>query len=120
MSRIILTRSIGIVLTGTVLALSMWGCGGANPWETVYPATGVLTFNGKPLADAEIALIPVDATAPPTVRPRARSTSDGAFAVWTYEQGDGAPAGQYKATVIHHEVVVTNGAVGAKPSRIPR
>ncbi|MBL8851135.1 MAG: hypothetical protein JNG89_15755, partial [Planctomycetaceae bacterium] len=53
-------------------------------------------------------------------RPRARSTSDGAFAVWTYEQGDGAPAGQYKATVIHHEVVVTNGAVGAKPSRIPR
>jgi hypothetical protein len=47
-------------------------------------------------------------------------TADGAFAVWTYEHGDGAPAGQYKATVIHHEVVVTNGAVGAKPSKLPR
>jgi hypothetical protein len=56
-------RAAGSLLSG-VFTLSLFGCGGSNPWETVYPATGVLTFKGKPLADAEISLFPVDATAP--------------------------------------------------------
>jgi len=105
---------------GLLFVVAASGCGIRNPWETVYPASGKVTFKGKPVANAEIALFPEDSAAPDTVRPRAKTTDDGAFAVWTYERGDGAPAGRYKATIVHHEVVVTNGAVGAKPNNLPK
>jgi hypothetical protein len=107
-------------VSGLLLSLAVSGCGSANPWETVYPATGKVTFKGKPVVDAEIALFPEDGSAPETVRPRAKTAGDGAFAVWTYERGDGAPAGRYKATIVHHEVVVSNGAMGVKPNSLPR
>ena len=114
--------STAAIVGGAVFAfvLPLAGCSEQNPWETVYPATGQVTFRGQPVANAEIALFPEDSTAPETVRPRARSTADGEFAVWTYERGDGAPAGRYKATVVQHDVVVTNGAVGTRPNKLPR
>lgn len=109
-----------VVFGGLVLMLAASGCGSSNPWETVYPASGKVVFKGQPVVDAEIALFPEDSGAPETVRPRAKSTGDGGFAVWTYERGDGAPAGRYKATIVHHEVVVSNGAMGVKPNSLPR
>lgn len=120
MLRAIIKRSTGRAILGVVLTLSLWGCGGSNPWETVYPAGGTVVYNGKPVADAEIALFPEDPAAPVTVRPRAKSAPNGTFALWTYDFADGAPAGRYKATVVRHEVVVSNGAVGAKPNDLPK
>ncbi|MBX3439216.1 MAG: hypothetical protein KF861_17125 [Planctomycetaceae bacterium] len=116
------SSSAAAALCGSFLTLMMAGCGGSAPppWETVYPATGVVTYRGKPVANADIVLFPQDETFPDTVRPRAKSTEDGTFSVWTWQRGDGAPAGNYKATIVHNEIVISNGAMGAKPNDLPR
>lgn len=104
-----------------LLMVTLCGCGKAkSPWETVYPAKGKVTFKGKAVPNAELAFFPQDISVPAMVRPRATSAEDGTFTVWTYEKGDGAPAGSYKVTVIHSEVVVGNGTVGAKPNDLPK
>jgi hypothetical protein len=74
------------------------GCGGTDPWDIVYPAKGSVTYKGEPLAGAMIMLYPVDESAPSTVRPSTTSKDDGTFEV-------GAPAGEYKAVVLHFPVV---------------
>lgn len=88
-------------------------------WEETHKATGVVKFKGKPVVDAELAFYPEDTTAPESVRPRAKTTEGGKFEVWTYQQGDGIPAGNYKVTVVHNEVAVSKGTIVAKPNSLP-
>lgn len=116
------SRNSVIVLCGFLMTLGLTGCGGSNsaPWETVYPVAGTVTYQGKPVANADVMLFPQDDSFPATVRPRAKSGADGTFQVWTWQRGDGAPAGSYKVTVVHHEIVVSNGAMGAKPNDLPK
>jgi hypothetical protein len=63
----------------------------------VYPVTGSLLVGGQPAAGATIVLHPQDPSL--SARPRATVEPDGSIIVTTYEPGDGAPAGEYKATV---------------------
>lgn len=108
------------LLGGLLLASSAWGCGNQKAsWETVYPAKGVLTYRGKPVPNAEIALFPVDESFPDVVRPRAKTTDKGEFVVWTYQPGDGAPAGDYKATVVRNQVVEIRNVAVTKPNDLP-
>jgi hypothetical protein len=87
--------------TAVVLsAVGMAGCGdGRLP---VYPVSGTVTLDGKPLAKAEIWLVPKGETAlkaEPVIRPYAVADSDGNFAPSTYLTSDGAPAGEYGVMV---------------------
>lgn len=108
------------LLFGVVLASTLSGCSkGKAPWETAFPVSGVLTFKGRPVANADIALFPEDGSFPSTVRPKAKSAADGKFVVWTYAEGDGAPAGSYKVTVVHQEVGVSKDTIVAKPNDLP-
>jgi len=103
-----------------MLTTFMGGCfSSAQSWETTHPAVGVITFKGRPVSNAEISFFPVDESFPDTVRPKAKSTEDGKFVVWTYAQGDGAPSGVYKVTAVHHEVAVSKGTIVAKPNDLP-
>ncbi|MGE5191630.1 MAG: BON domain-containing protein [Deltaproteobacteria bacterium] len=63
----------------------------------VYPLTGKLLVDGQPAAGAAIVLHPQDPSL--SARPRATVQEDGSIVVTTYEPGDGAPAGEYKATI---------------------
>lgn len=109
-----------VFLSGLLIAISSGGCGKQKkPWDKAYPAKGSLTFQGKPVADAEIALFPEDTAFPETVRPKAKTNENGEFVVWTYQAGDGAPAGKYKATVVHHRVDVVNDVVVTRPNDLP-
>ncbi|MBL8819849.1 MAG: hypothetical protein JNL58_27740 [Planctomyces sp.] len=111
--RIILFCSVAILAT-------VCGCGKSpEPWEIVHPARGTVTYKGKPIAGAELSFFPQDSTYPDSVRPRAKSADDGSFVVWTYAEGDGAPAGKYKVTIVHHEVSISKEAVVAKPNDLP-
>lgn len=108
---------LGVAL---LLCPAFCGCGAKKtPWETVYPAKGSVTINGKPVADADISLFPEDNTYPESVRPRAKSGEDGTFTIWTYEKDDGAPAGRYKVTIVHNEVSISQGAVVTRPNDLP-
>jgi hypothetical protein len=106
---------------GFALALLAAGCGKAppKPWEKVVPAKGVVKYKGKPLGGAMITLIPKDSTFPDSVRPSATSKEDGSFELGTYSQSDGAPAGAYKALVLHFPVVGPKDNPSPGPNDLP-
>ena len=86
------TSGLPIVLSCLMFAVGLTGCGEAvKPWEIVVPASGKITFEGKPVEGAELTLTPVSAEVPATVRPSANSVADGSFTLGTY--GTGAPGG---------------------------
>lgn len=90
------------------------GCGKAKqPWEKIYPAKGVVSFKGKPIAGAMITLIPQDDDYPETVRPTATSKEDGSFEL-------GAPVGDYKALVLHYPVVGPKENPSPGPNDLPK
>ncbi len=113
-------------LRGTAISLGLLalavasGCGQSQPWETAYPTKGVVTHKGKPVKDAEIRFFPVDEKYPESVRPWARSNENGEFVVSTYGRDDGAPGGEYKVTVVHHEIVVSGESMTTRPNDLPK
>jgi hypothetical protein len=77
--------------------LSSCGKGGRKP---VYPVRGkVLDRNNKPAAGALIVFHPVNAGPDDLDKPRAYVDDNGAYSLTTYEQGDGAPEGEYVITI---------------------
>jgi len=97
------------------------GCGKAKqPWEVVHPAKGVVHYKGEPLAGARITLIPQDGDVPETVRPSATSSEDGTFELGTYDKSDGAPAGNYKALVLHFPTVGPKENPSPGPNSLPK
>ena len=82
------------------------GCGdSAKPWEVVVPAIGQITFEGEPVEGAQITLVPASAEYPDTVRPSATTAAGGNFVLGTYGRSDGAPAGEYKASIVWFKLV---------------
>lgn len=108
------------ILCGALVAPALSGCsGGKEPWETTYPVSGVVTYNGKPVANADISFFPEDQSFPDVVRPKAKSGEDGTFVISTFGGGDGAPAGNYKVTIVRHEIAVSKDTIVAKPNDLP-
>lgn len=85
--------SLAGLLVAVVLAA---GCGGKGR-KPVFPVKGTVYASNKPAAGALIIFHPAD----PSTSPRAMATTDssGAFALTTYDQGDGAAAGEYTVTI---------------------
>jgi hypothetical protein len=102
------------------LALLAVGCGKASaPWEIVHPVSGSLTFGGKPIAGAQVTLFPVDSKIPEKVRPTAVTEADGRFRLSTFADSDGAPAGDYRVSVIWHPVVQSPGGAVRGGNQLP-
>jgi hypothetical protein len=102
------------------LAAALTGCGQAQqPWEKVYPASGIVKYRGQPLAGAVVTLISEDANFPKSVRPTAVTGDDGGFEVGTYSAADGAPAGEYKVLVLHYPVAGPPENPHAGPNDLP-
>lgn len=80
----------------------MLGCGDGDRLPTA-PVTGKVLFDGKPLAKAEIWLVPTSEavkSAKITIRPYARTNDEGAFTMTSYLVDDGAPLGDYAVMVL--------------------
>lgn len=108
------------VLLKLFFAVGVAGCGEATkPWEIVVPASGKVTFEGKPVDGAELTLTPVSAEVPATVRPSAKSGADGSFTIGTYGTGDGAPAGEYKVSAVWFKVVNSGGSMVRGTNALP-
>lgn len=85
------------------------GCGKSEFRHQVFPASGKITKSGKPVANAMITFHPVDpsiikmpegATGIEIAKPTTTTDENGDFVLSTYFAKDGAPAGEYKVTVI--------------------
>jgi hypothetical protein len=92
-------RTLMLSLCLTALTLSV-GCGGPSR-RAVYPAKGKLVAaDGKPAVGATIILHPVKGTAEDIPhKPAATVNSEGSFVLTAYKDSDGAPAGEYVATI---------------------
>ena len=114
------SQAIPVFVFSVIFCWGIVGCSKAKaPWETVYPVEGVVNYQGKPLTDASITLIPQDQDFPSTVRPTARTREDGSFVVGTYSTEDGAPAGDYKVVVVRFPVIVTASNAVSGPNNLP-
>ena len=105
-----------VLASATILA----GCSKPQqPWEKVYPASGVVKYRGQPLSGAVVTLIPEDTAFPNSVRPTAVTDDEGTFEVGTYSTDDGAPAGKYKVLVLHYPVGGSAENPHAEPNDLP-
>src|SRR5437870_521007 len=81
-----------------VVAVVCAGCSKSGP--TLYPVRGKILFEGQPVRGATLVLHPLGNSDPNAIKPRAFVDREGAFEVFTYAAGDGAPAGEYAVTVV--------------------
>ncbi len=84
----------------------------------VHPVAGQVTFNGKPAAGALVVFHPQD-PAVGELKPNARADRQGNYTLSTYSAGDGAPAGEYKLTVILRQLVKREGDFEPGPNILP-
>jgi hypothetical protein len=111
----VVVLSAGFVLLGLLV-----GCGKAKaPWEKVSPVSGVLTLGGKPIVGAQVTLFPVDGTVPESIRPTAVTDADGRFHLRTFAEADGAPAGDFRVSVIWHPLVQSDGGMVRGVNQLP-
>ena len=90
-----------LVLPLTAAALLAVGCRGEPDFRKTYSVTGTLTVNGAPAEPGVVVyLIPqFTETDKYPIHPRGATGDGGAFKITTYNTDDGAPAGEYVATV---------------------
>ncbi len=83
-----------------ITALASCGKKDTNRKETI-PVTGEVYVDGKPAAMLQITCYPVTGMdkEQPTIT-QAVTDKDGKFKLSTYEEGDGAPVGEYKLTFV--------------------
>lgn len=89
----------------TALALVAGSCSSGPTQKPTFPVTGVVLVDGKPAADLQVTLHNVqgmDSEAP--THTAGRTDQDGKFAVSTYSDGDGAPAGEYTLTFVWNQL----------------
>jgi hypothetical protein len=108
--------AVGGSAVGGVLLLS--GCGGGDQ-VPVYPVAGKVSFGKVVPAGAQIVLHPEGHKLPGDAIPVGTIAADGSFKVGTYGTDDGAPAGEYKATVQWFKVVSGPGGSGPGPNVLP-
>ena len=98
-----MNRRIFLSLAAGV-ALSLAGCGGDGKPAT-HPVTVTVTYKGQPAAGALVVFHPADPAREKALggKPFGTVKADGTLSVTTYNEGDGAPEGDYGVTVQWNE-----------------
>lgn len=91
------TTKICRMIGAGCFALVLVGCGDSKP--ATYPVTGVVTLDGKPVADATITFVGES----PENSAATKTKADGTYEIATYEAGDGALPGDYKVMVSKYD-----------------
>ncbi|HVK15527.1 MAG TPA: hypothetical protein VM533_01175 [Fimbriiglobus sp.] len=97
---------------GVTFVFALLGAAGCSrgDGEATYPVAGTVRVNGKPAASALVVFHPI-AGLSGTARPTGRVEADGTFALTTREGADGAPAGEYRVTIVWTQAVAGKKAV---------
>jgi len=75
------------------LILTMIGCGGGSAGPATFPVEGTLKVGGKPIADVNVQLIPLD---PSKLGGAGKTDATGAFKIIATNGQEGAVVGKYK------------------------
>ncbi len=85
-------------LAALPLLLLLTGCGGGDHPD-LYTVSGTVTYNGQPVEGASVQFVKVGSSR----SSRATTDAEGHYKLGTYEDGDGAPAGEYVVIVTKRE-----------------
>jgi major membrane immunogen (membrane-anchored lipoprotein) len=109
-------RPIGLALC---FASSFAGCGADEGRVPVHEARGKVIVAGEAPDGALIVLYPAPGASAPDLRPSGRVKPDGTFALTTYDADDGAPAGDYAATIQWNKIIKVGSDFKAGPNIVP-
>lgn len=85
--------------------VSSFGCSGSVERDPTVPVSGTVTFNGQPVAGANVTFIPASG------RPATGITDDsGVYKLKTFEENDGAVVGSHKVTISKSSAPAGNSA----------
>ena len=111
---------LGLVL---LAALSLSGCGPSDPPKVqVFPVTGkVKLSSGEVPVGARVLLHATTRSEalPAGIAPSGNVQADGSFKIGVYTADDGAPPGEYKATIEWFKLVVTPEESYQGPNVLP-
>ena len=96
-------RALTWATVGCLVTVLLTGCGRQS--RTV-PVGGMVTLDGKPLADAAVLFVPIDGGVPG----RGSTTVSGSFSLSTFDRNDGALVGRHRVAV---SKVETSGFAGS-------
>lgn len=112
-------HAIGAAVAAGLLGFWFYPSGPSRP-VAVHPVKGKVIMDGQPLANAAIVLHRVgQSKLPANLHPRAKATADGSFALETFDPADGAPEGDFVATVFLNEESEIDGEKQAGPNILP-
>jgi hypothetical protein len=112
-------HAIGAAVAAALVGFWFFPSGPSRP-VAVHPVKGKIIMDGQPLANAAIVLHRVgDSKLPANLHPRAKASADGSFALETFDAADGAPEGEFVATVFLNEESVVDGEKMAGPNILP-
>ncbi|PQO44611.1 hypothetical protein [Blastopirellula marina] len=100
-----MTRNPFLSLAAAAFCLTAFlssGCGGTSTQMDVAPTSGRVEFQGKPVADVYVQLMPTETSGTsdkPGKAAGGATDSDGKFVLSTYESGDGAIPGKHRVTI---------------------
>lgn len=98
-----LAAQCGCRILAAMVTCVMIGCGEPEPTDqlAVTPVTGAVFFQNAPAEGAVVTLHPVSGSAVEAgIYPNGLVDEAGTFQLTTYRQGDGAPAGEYRVTIV--------------------
>jgi hypothetical protein len=102
-------RAIGLVFWTLLGGVSLAGCGdGELKPPPLYPVTGTVTYQGKPVPGATVVFIPegkFKAKDPARLRPFGTADEQGNYSIAWSEDHEGAAAGKYKVGISAVEAV---------------
>jgi hypothetical protein len=113
------TTPYGRILVGTLLSVFVAFSGCSEPRVPVFPVSGKVTYQGKPPVGAQVVLHAQSVDETYGVAPVGVVKSDGTFAITAYEPEDGAPEGEYVATIQWFKTITNEGGTGAGPNVLP-
>jgi hypothetical protein len=89
-----------LLLSAAAAVLLLAGCHGSDLRKT-YPVAGTITIDGAPAEPGILVLLHPQFTETDKypIHPRGATTENGAFKITTYNADDGAPEGEYVATL---------------------
>lgn len=103
--------------TSALLAVMLFafsGCG--ERLLPVVPVSGKVLVKGQPAAGAQVVLHPVSADPEQVFSASGKVQDDGTFKIGLHTADDGAPPGEYVATVQWFKLVQTEGGAGPGPN----
>ena len=109
------------MLTGLVLSLAMLpiGCGRPDGRVAVYPVRGKVRMSGSVPEGALVVLYPAKGATTQELRPSGKVKPDGSFSLTTYDADDGAPTGEYTATIEWNKLIKRGQDYVAGPNVVP-